>query len=271
MDLNEKCSHAAEVIEQVLGHYKNPVLAFSGGKDSVLMLWMVREWFTHSMPCFMIKHPYFPRKYAYANWLIAEWNLEVYSDIPPYKVEISHGNGRTEVVNFYAMRNTHLRIPIGWVDPDFNDKWLCGRDKFIDRPLGAFVWPWDSMLIGHKASDVDPLLGAVRIDLDIHQDPGGCDMAFPLRHFTDEDVAEMFKLHNIPENISRYEIVGKKFEKRNDHHYDSDYFPYCNRCFDPSLPDVVDCPKTGLKVRNMNSQLTITNPAKEVGYIKSEV
>jgi 3'-phosphoadenosine 5'-phosphosulfate sulfotransferase (PAPS reductase)/FAD synthetase len=267
MDLNQKCQHAAEVIEQVLSHYKKPVLALSGGKDSVLMLWMVREWFTHSMPIFFVQQPYFPRKYAYVHRLIADWNLDVYSDIPPFRVDVSHGNGRTEVVNSYATGNTSLRIPIGWVEPDFNDKWLCGRDKLLERPLGAFVWPWDCMFIGHKSSDIDPLLGPVKIDLDINQDPGGCDIAFPIRHFTDEDVAEMFVRNNIPQHVERYEVVDGKFEKRNGNHYDSDYFPYCNRCFDPSGPKVVDCPKTGLKVRNISNQITITNPAKEVGYI----
>jgi hypothetical protein len=64
---------------------------------------------------------------------------------------------------------------------------VCGL-QWLTRPktLGG-QWPWTTVFIGHKNSDVDPYEGPVPLKADQVQ-TAGVTAVFPLRHWTDEDV-----------------------------------------------------------------------------------
>lgn len=266
--MDKKIEKAVSVLEAVLKNYRNPCLLCSFGKDSMVLLFMLRHWF-EEVPVVFLRQPFFQRKYAYANRVIEDWNIkEFYQDIPPIGVTVSHNQGKTELVNHYNFGATTLMVPIGRIEPTPGANYLCGKEDLMDRPIGSFNWPWDCAIHGHKATDTDPLHDDLNINIDISYNIGGSDCAFPLREWTDEDIWQFTEKHDIPINHSRYEKVDGTWRNKADMSYNSDYFPYCNRCFDPLQPDAVDCPKTGLKVENLKKKVRYLNPVEAVGYVQ---
>lgn len=257
MLIQDKVTKALQVIEQVVDQYKKPCLLCSFGKDSVLLLWLIRKHTGFTFPIVFFKQPFFPRKYAYADRLIADWNLDVFTDVPPMGTSMTKGNGLLEVVNHYPFGgDKNLMMPVGWIDHEKHPaKWLCGRDDVMNRPLGQYQWLWDCALTGHKGEDKDAVQGDVHLRVDIHQIPGGCHTAYPLRLFSDADVWECFERWNIPIHEERYEKVDGTWRTKPEKHYDPDYFPYCTRCLDKDGPIAVVCPKTGLEITNIGGQL----------------
>lgn len=266
--LEDKITAAEKVIDAVLRNYRNPCLLCSFGKDSMVLLYMLRQWHK-PLPVVFFRQPFFQRKYAYANRIIEDWNLqEIYQDVPPFGVAVSHGQGKTEFVNHYNFGGKTIMVPIGWLQPKESEPYLCGKEDIYNRPLGTFNWPWDCAIVGHKATDTDPLHPSLNIEMELVQNPNACDCAFPLREWSDEDIWAFTEKYDVPINHGRYEKSDEGWRVKEGQYYDSDYFPYCNKCFDPSQPDVVDCPKLGVKVENMKNKLQYQNPLEEVGYIK---
>lgn len=264
---DKKVTQACDVIGAVLSQYRNPVLLCSFGKDSMVLLYMLRKWF-QEVPIVFFKQSHFPRKYAYANRVIEDWNLQdVHTDIPPVGISIAHGHGKTEITNHYPYGGVTIAVPIGWLKPNGASKYLCGRDDLLNRSVGSYNWPWDCALHGHKATDTDPIYKDLHIDVDISQNQGGCDTAFPLRNWTDQDIWDFTELHDIPINNARYEKVDGQWRNKPDQLFDSDYFPYCNKCLDPLEEDAVLCPKSGLMVENLKHKVHYRNHTAEVGYV----
>jgi hypothetical protein len=257
--LQSKINHACKVIEEGLAHYEKPAILCSFGKDSIVMLWMIREWFRKDLPIVFLRHPWFPRKYAWADNLIAEWELNVYSQIPPIGVSVCAKKGKSELVQHFAMGQRALLMPLGKQNIEGRGEWLCGREDILAGPFGAFQWPWDFAFCGHKSSDSDPLQGGVPLSVDIHQIPNSCHLGFPLRHFTDEDIWKCYRAWDLPFNRLRY---GSLEDPKDDYEntFNSDYFPYCSKCLDPNEGAFVRCPKTDLEVTNISSQLPQTDP-----------
>lgn len=260
MTLQAKIIQATNLIERVLEQYRKPCLLCSFGKDSVVLLWILRNWYDTTIPIVFFRHPFFPRKYAYADRLIADWNLNVVSDIPPIGCSMTKGNGLLEVVNHYPFGgDKNLMLPVGWLPHDKHPTWLCGRDDLFFRPTGTFDWRWDVAFMGHKGNDTDAVQGEISLKVDINHVPNGCSTAYPLRGFTDADVWEFIEKNNIPVHTERYEKVDGAWRTKPEKHFDPDYFPYCNRCLDRDGPVAVTCPKNGKEITNIGSQLQYFN------------
>lgn len=253
-EIQGKINHACKVIEECLGKYDKPCLLSSFGKDSILMLWMVREWYAKDIPIVYLKPQWFPRKHAFAEKVIAEWELDVHANIPPLGYSITSRNGKTEIVRHFSMGAQQMLLPIGKIGIEGQPKWLCGQDTLLKGPVGTFTWPWDVAFHGHKDSDIDPMKASTKLNVDIHQIANTCDLAYPLRHFTDADVWKLTEKYKLPFNRLRYEsFQSPSMDQEN--FFNEDYYPYCNKCFDPREPDFVVCPKTGLEITNIHDSL----------------
>jgi len=224
-----------------------------------VLLYMIREWFTLDMPVVFFKQPFFPRKFSFAEKIIAEWDLNVHANIPPAGYSITCKEGKTELIQHFPIGQKHLLMPIGRQSISNAPKWLCGTESFLGGPLGTFTWPWDVAFCGHKSSDTDPLQGNVPLACDIHQIAHSCHLAYPLRHFTDDDIWRLHKEWNIPFNRLRYGNMETP-DSDTENAFNEDYFPYCNKCFDPHEEGFVICPKTGLQITNISSSLNRIDP-----------
>jgi len=85
-------------------------------------------------------------------------------------------------------------------------------------------------------------------------------MAYPLRHFTDDDVWKLTKAYDIPVNRLMYGSVDEpKMDTENI--FNPDYVPYCLACLDPLEPEFVKCPKfDGLEVSNISESINKVDP-----------
>jgi len=259
--LQGKINSAARVIEKCLEVYRKPAILCSFGKDSLLMLYMIRNYCSVDLPVVFFKQPHFARKFAFGDKMAAELELEVHSNIPPFGISLTSKNGKSELVHHFSLGKQTLMMPLGVQSIESKAKWLCATESLLSGPFGTFGWPWDVAFCGHKSSDVDPLQGQVPLSVDIHQIEGSCHLAYPLRHFTDQDVWRLTKAWDIPVNRLRY---GNADQPQDDteNYFNEDYFPYCMKCCDPNQPDFVTCPKTGLEVTNIHRSIPQIDPKK---------
>ena len=272
--LDAQVEASDDLLDRMFAHCKRPVLMCSFGKDSMVLLhllhWRCKRDGAPMLPVLFHREPFFPEKYAFSNGVIEDWGLSVY-DYPACATALagqnteassqkSEGKRNFEVLNFYQVGRSQGVVPTG-IDPDSEERincgerFLCGRDDLLKKPLGTFDFPWDGVLVGHKSSDKDPMWGDLHLHVDVRQMPGGADWYFPLRHWTDDDIWEYTEAFGVPVHRLRYEKVDGVWGERADKKLNPDYFPACMRCLDRQGPVVVRCPKLDLEVTNISAQV----------------
>jgi 3'-phosphoadenosine 5'-phosphosulfate sulfotransferase (PAPS reductase)/FAD synthetase len=253
MNLADKIAHAKHLIyEWGAGP---AVLLCSFGKDSMVLLDLIREVLpkrelnchTYPLPVIYHRHPYFPAKHEFAEGVIRAWALEVY-DFPPLACGVKAKDDRLELVTRYQVGNGVIDLPLNTEAPLERRPFVCGL-QWLTRPktLGA-QWPWSTVFIGHKNSDVDPYEGPVPLKEDrVHT--AGVDAVFPLRHWNDEDVWDYIEANRVPYDKRRYFKRAEVYDKW----LNPDYVHACTACIDPrETRKTVPCPKLGgALVRNM--------------------
>lgn len=273
MHLRDKMAHANDLISQVIQEYRRPAMMWSGGKDSMVLLFMLRARNIH-LPIIFHQEPWFPRKYSFAREIIEQWNLTVY-DWPPIRVTCQKQNGVFEIVNHYQVhaggsiilpKNLYDPAPTKVSVPAVPEPWLCGLEM-VRRPVGTFDYPWDVVFHGHKTSDVDPLLGPVKLLADLVPNHLGPALAFPMRHWTDEDVWDYSRSYQVPQQPDRYN--RETGEESSSKMTNPDYWAACTRCMDPDSPKAVWCPKLRREIGNVSHQMPLTG-VKDHTYIEGK-
>lgn len=247
-----ECAH--RVIAEGLSSFGSHVIASSFGKDSMVLLDLVRR-HAPDLPVVFHREPFQPRKYQFANSVIANWKLRVF-DFPPTSTACQEGNGEVEIVGYYQVGAAYNMLPTGIRAPQGDEEFVCGLKDIYERPTGAFSWPWQGMFHGHKSSDHDPIYGDIPINADVHQNLGSASYIFPLRHWTDQDVWRYTEDHNVPIHHDRYEKADGAWRERADKTLNPDYVTACTACMGRSAPHSVPCPKrSGQMVSNVSAQL----------------
>ena len=93
-------------------------------------------------------------------------------------------------------------------------------------------------------TDVDPIEGRIPLDADYANYVDCASIAYPLRHFTDQDIWDYTEKFNLPIHHSRYEKIEGKWSERKDKRFNPDYFPACTACMVPESGSV-PCPRLG--------------------------
>ncbi len=76
--LAEKLTHARSVIAQSLRQAKRPVVLYTGGKDSTVLLWLVRQASSKTIPTLLIDHGlHFPETWRLIDQVKAQWKLDL--------------------------------------------------------------------------------------------------------------------------------------------------------------------------------------------------
>jgi hypothetical protein len=259
MELETKIRVTTAMIRDLLRHYHRPCVLWSGGKDSMALLHLLRILTQRKIDVVCWREPWMPQKQRFVNKIVAKWNLTVW-DWHPEAVALCKGNARIDVLNYYSFGSHPMMLARGTERPE-GESWLCGRDTFMSRPRTKFVPPWDLAFHGHKSCDVDPCSGAVPLESDLMDTPGMVACAFPLRHWSDDDVFEYLEHFRVPIDSDRYAkgADGKwatlPYQDRN-----PDYYPACFKCMDPDEGEFVMCPKLGIAINNISSHVRWEQP-----------
>jgi hypothetical protein len=249
--IDEKIAHAQHLIFE-WGADRAAVMC-SFGKDSMVLLHLARETLGKDLPVIYFKHPYFPAKQKFANEIMTSRGLTVH-DYPPFAAGVKVKPEMLELVARYGFgENGALDLPINTCEPVPRRSFICGLYDWILRPkAGVITFPWKTVFMGHKSSDVDPFDGAVPLKSDTAM-IGGTELVFPLRHWTDEDVWDYTEANQIPYDKRRYFGRAELADKW----LNPDYIHACTACIDPlETRNAVPCPKLGGQlVRNMGAQI----------------
>ena len=266
-ELSGKIEVAEKLITAVVQNYHAPVVMSSFGKDSVVLLDLLKG-MNLKLPILFHREPFEPKKYVFANQVIEEEGYVVY-DYPPTLTQIVKNGEAMEIVNRYQVGPKQFTwLGTGIKQPEDGKPFLCGYRDLYMKPCGLFNFPWDVALLGHKSSDSDPIFGAIPLTVDIKATEGGCDFAYPLRHFTDEDVWAYIETFDVPYNTLRYDKANgyREFE---DITHNNDYYHTCVRCMDRDQPASVFCPKLDCEITNISSTVRYIEPVAP-NYIGKE-
>ena len=251
------------VIWLALKHAKRPAVLWSGGKDSTVLLDFARR-VRADIEVIHFKLPFLSHKYAFHHRIQELYNMTVH-DWVPVSVALTHGNGRIDVCETYSLGDGHLKVMRGTEPFDPANHWVCGKE-WLNRPKAHVVSDFDVLLCGHKSSDEDPITGAIPLEVDKKILGPTTAMWFPLRNWTDADVASYLKSNNVPFDRNRYDedVVSKP-----DKHMNSDYVHACFNCVDKRLGKFVDCPKDGIQVENLHEHVLHEQPVLEYCNVRS--
>lgn len=256
MTLDEKILIAENRVRDVVSASKNPIIACSFGKDSMVMMDLIRKLYPSMPVLYLRREVFFPReKQSFAHRMTEEMNLPVY-EYPPTFTSVKQKDDLVEVVNHYMIGHDsisglsfngpkYMAIPSGTYSPEPDKSWLCAYEDMYKKPVGLFAFPWDAVFSGHKDSDVDPVEGAVPLASDTFKTENAPLLSFPIRHFRDDDVWEYTRRFSVPQD-------GRRYADPSDMTYNNDYFPACTECLNRNRPEQVWCPKKQQLIQNIS-------------------
>lgn len=224
-----------------LAKSERPCVAWSAGKDSQVMLWLILS-MRPSIPAVYFAPFEHPTKHEFAETIIDEWGLDWISPAPIGRDLVTAPDGHVEIVELYQIGNGQcMYFPVeaepGYVPDEYA---RCGKNLLEGGPISSGHLDFDAVFIGHRGDDVDPVYGAVRLQAHVVE-RDGFRYVYPLRDWTEADIWEASRRFNIPQNTARYE------ERRMS--ANADYWNLCTDCLHPD-PDGsgVQCPRTGQRV-----------------------
>jgi len=246
----EKETKTLEYMETILEVSKNPVVLCSFGKDSMVMLHLLRK--LRVTPVLFFKEPFFPKKLAFANKVIEDWNLSVY-DFPPVHTDYIFKDDNFEVINWYnGFGNALLYLPTGAHDYKEGEDFLCAIHDLLLKPtVVKHSFPWDTIFVGHKSTDLDPILDNISLKRKTVRIQEML-LALPIAEWTDKDIWDYTVENGIPYNSKRYD-KDNGFKEFQDKSFNNDYHPCCFKCLDNKESKVIKCPKSGINVNNVST------------------
>jgi len=270
--LSDLLSHSREMIQRGREAYPRAAVCWSGGKDSMVLLHLLRA-AGASMPVIFFREPWQPRKYRFHDWLIREWELQVLT-WHPSAVAFQQQEDEFELQNRYQIGLSDMTCPTGIVPPDDDLPWACAVDM-AQRPtqerLDVYP-PLQALWVGHKRCDSDPILGGdagTRVEALVKED--GTAVFFPLRDWTHADIWAYIEEFDVPYDADRYEKHEGIWRERPGKRHNADYVHACTACIDrrPEAPQFVHCPKLQMTIENCSARLPWVEPRK-LSYMEDQ-
>lgn len=256
-------SKTISIINTAFKRAKRPAVLWSGGKDSTVLLDVVLNLYP-DIEVIHWKLPFLPEKYSFHHCVQEEKNMTVH-DWVPLSVALTHGNNRIDVCETYCVGDGTIMVMRG-TEPFVEGKpWVCGKE-WLHRPKAQVFSDFDVLLCGHKSCDEDPITGAVPLEVDMKYVGSNVQMWYPIRDWSDEDVAAYILDNDVAYDSNRYneKVVSKKDKQLN-----SDYVHACFRCVNRLEPSFVHCPKLGIDVENLHKNVLHHEPVAPYCNVRS--
>jgi hypothetical protein len=231
--------------------FDQPVVMSSFGKDSMVMLFIIRRIMGKRLPVIYHGVPWRPWKNDWAQNLIKMWNLEVY-DYLPIASGIKLKPDRLEIVNRYQMGpepHQTIDIPVNILPP--NGNFECGL-HMLARPKGGILYQWNLTLIGHRSCDVDQFEGHMPLKSDLVEREGLPTLGFPLKDWSDEELWDFIEERRVPVQYGTRYMDRKEIDYKD---LNNDYIEACTACIDPRNPEKVHCPLVNSEIKNVSDDV----------------
>jgi 3'-phosphoadenosine 5'-phosphosulfate sulfotransferase (PAPS reductase)/FAD synthetase len=256
--------HLQNLVDQTLSRaeywlreFRNPVVLWSGGKDSTAMLHLLIFKLGVRLPCVQWREPRFRHRYAHSDLLAREWDLTLF-DYAPGRIaiqdgfDIETGEPRFDFLKYYQWgHHSALVLSLGTEHPKDGEPYLCGLTDVLQRPTGSFNWPWDAAFHGQKSADVDLIKGGVPLAQDVRRVDDSPTQLFLMRHWTDDDIFDYLEAEGVPMDPTRYDRSSGKWGHKQDKSHNADYYPICWNCVNRHLSAPVWCPKLRSEVNSI--------------------
>jgi hypothetical protein len=248
-----------EMIRLWNANWSNSVIFWSGGKDSTVLLHLLKFRVGLDLPVCQFREPKFRERYAYSDKLIKDWNLTVY-DYPPIKTsltdgpDIETGEVRFDLLKYFQWGSACMVMSLGTERPKENEKFMCGLSEHLARPTGTFNFPWNAVYIGTKNTDADLIKGNVAVKSHIRFADGSPVSLYPLKDWSDDDVYNYLELSGVEPDSSRYIKVQNKWINNPDKSLNADFIPVCLNCVDRHQGQQVYCPKFKAQISNVSEK-----------------
>lgn len=235
------------------------------------------------LPVIFFREPWQPGRYAFQDWLIRSWGLQVIS-WHPTMTAFQRNENELELQNVYRINEASFSCPTGITHRgpgpcprEGEQPWACAVEM-ARRPTQERLnthAPFQAFWVGHKACDTDAVLGGLAgTGVDAAMRPDGALALFPLRDWSHADVWQYIQQHDVPYDRERYgdthPATGHPMEWADKRH-NADYVNACTACINskPDAPRFVYCPKLEADVVNCPEAVPWTTPAR-TGYMLSE-
>lgn len=220
----------------ILETAKSPVVAWSGGKDSMLLLYLTRM-ANPDIPIVWFRQNVSKKWRQWCESIIMDWDLTVYSYLASDSYYLPNDQGLT-LVDEYSFG--------GGVMPILQDA-SGGSEcavKISPERLTAFSYPWAETLMGYKETDRHFVPGKGFFPED--GTPNGTTKLYaPMRTWTDDDVVKANRELGLPQSPS------------------DDTLHRCTNCLQPGKGEVF-CPETGGIIPRFS-----WDPAKALGAFRA--
>lgn len=203
---------ARKTIRDALATAQSPAVLCSFGKDSLLVLALVRELRT-DVPVLWFRDG--TANEAFARRIIHEWNLTAFSPAPADVYLVAEHT----MVHEYDLDGARAPLVIDLVPGE-----ECALRKFTRRTADLLL-PFDVLLTGYKDTDTHWLKGPTAL-WEEGVMAGRMRVVAPIRHMTDEQVRSALVEMNVPYEPGEDEL------------------PLCTRCMTAG-PGEVYCPEVG--------------------------
>lgn len=250
MPRRSKVDRAIQFITEFIGRSERPVVLWSGGKDSQVLLWLARQAKIDIPAVYFQIYPD-ARKEAFIHEIAGIWKQQVQT-LRPIAHDVAANGSNVELLNFFRVGD--IVVHVGMQSGNVGAKPICLIET-CTQPTSNDRADCDLAFIGHKDSDVDTLYGHAILSGDTVRS-GDTTLAYPLRDWTDEDIWEASEQFSIEQNWRRYDRQTK--EKLKSEVFNNDYYALCSKCCAPGLSvESVLCPKIGVHIAYLGDQLPL--------------
>jgi len=230
------------LIQECLDNSSNPICMCSFGKDSLVMLHLLRS--IRKIPILFFREPFFQKKFAHVQRIAELWDLTLY-DYPPTNVTYIQLDDYFEIFNFYYVDGKDKAILYAGIRNYTSDdkQILCAVTDWLKRPtVSSYDFQWDCVFLGHKQTD--PVHIADKVQLEHKLKFGKGILCLPMKDWTDKDIWDYIKKYELPYDKKRYD--------ENDESVNPDLFPTCHNCLDyKKKNEKIYCPKNNVMINSI--------------------
>jgi 3'-phosphoadenosine 5'-phosphosulfate sulfotransferase (PAPS reductase)/FAD synthetase len=168
-------------LDEIVKYSKNPILCWSGGKDSTFLLLSLIKQLKYSIPVLTFSHFWDKSQKEFIKSFIQKYGITVFFYRP-----VDNNFQNPYLITRYLVGNTPMPVIFDHVE----DTSRCGIDvgkKALEGPLSFYIW--DKTITGAKSTDTHELVEK----LDFNQFESTTQIVTPLWDWTDEEVLDHMK------------------------------------------------------------------------------